>query len=47
MSFRPDIDGLRALAVVLVLAYHCGLPAINYDGAQRAASRCADQATVL
>ena len=25
-SFRPDVEGLRAIAVVSVLAYHAGLP---------------------
>ena len=25
-GFRPDIEGLRALAVTLVLVYHAGLP---------------------
>jgi peptidoglycan/LPS O-acetylase OafA/YrhL len=27
--FRPDIEGLRAVAVVLVLAFHAGVPAIT------------------
>jgi peptidoglycan/LPS O-acetylase OafA/YrhL len=27
MPFRPDIDGLRAVAVVLVVAFHCGISA--------------------
>jgi peptidoglycan/LPS O-acetylase OafA/YrhL len=26
MHYRPDIDGLRALAVLSVLGFHCGLP---------------------
>ena len=26
IPFRPDIEGLRALAVVLVIASHAGLP---------------------
>jgi peptidoglycan/LPS O-acetylase OafA/YrhL len=25
-GFRPDLEGLRALAVLLVLVYHAGLP---------------------
>ncbi len=25
-GFRPDIDGLRAVAIILVVAYHAGLP---------------------
>ena len=26
IKYRPDIDGLRAIAVTSVVAYHCGLP---------------------
>ena len=26
IKYRPDIDGLRAVAVISVVAYHCGLP---------------------
>lgn len=26
LAYRPDIDGLRALAIAAVVAYHCGLP---------------------
>ncbi|MBV9344794.1 MAG: acyltransferase [Gammaproteobacteria bacterium] len=26
IAFRPDIQGLRALAVTLVVAFHCGIP---------------------
>jgi len=26
MTRRPDIQGLRALAVLLVIAFHAGLP---------------------
>jgi peptidoglycan/LPS O-acetylase OafA/YrhL len=29
MPFRPDIDGLRALAVALVVAFHCGISAAS------------------
>src|SRR5687768_13018424 len=25
-SYRPDVDGLRAVAIVLVVLYHCGVP---------------------
>jgi hypothetical protein len=25
-SFRPDVEGLRAVAVLLVVLYHVGLP---------------------
>jgi peptidoglycan/LPS O-acetylase OafA/YrhL len=25
-AFRPDIEGLRAIAVLLVVAFHCGVP---------------------
>ena len=28
-GFRPDIEGLRAIAVVLVVAFHAGVPAIS------------------
>ena len=28
-SFRPDIEGLRALAVMLVIAFHAGVPRIT------------------
>jgi peptidoglycan/LPS O-acetylase OafA/YrhL len=29
IKYRPDIDGLRAVAIVSVVAYHCGLPWLN------------------
>jgi hypothetical protein len=25
-QYRPDVDGLRAVAIVLVVLYHCGVP---------------------
>jgi len=28
-SFRPDIEGLRGIAVLVVVAFHCGLPAFS------------------
>ncbi len=28
-SFRPDVEGLRALAVLLVVLYHAGVPALT------------------
>ncbi|MBV9698011.1 MAG: acyltransferase family protein, partial [Gammaproteobacteria bacterium] len=29
IAYRPDIQGLRAIAVSLVVAFHCGLPAVG------------------
>lgn len=29
LSFRPDIEGLRAVAVILVVVFHAGFPAVN------------------
>lgn len=29
LGFRPDIEGLRAIAVLLVVAYHVGVPGIS------------------
>jgi peptidoglycan/LPS O-acetylase OafA/YrhL len=29
LRFRPDVDGLRAIAIVLVVAYHCDLPGFS------------------
>jgi peptidoglycan/LPS O-acetylase OafA/YrhL len=29
MRFRPDIEGLRAVAVVLVVLYHAGVPGVG------------------
>jgi peptidoglycan/LPS O-acetylase OafA/YrhL len=28
-SYRPDIDGIRAIAILSVLCYHCGVPRIT------------------
>jgi len=25
-SFRPDVEGLRGIAVLLVVLFHCGVP---------------------
>ncbi len=29
ITYRPDIDGLRALAITLVVAYHVGIPGVD------------------
>ena len=29
LGFRPDVQGLRAIAVLLVVAYHAGVPGIT------------------
>jgi peptidoglycan/LPS O-acetylase OafA/YrhL len=29
LSYRPDIDGLRAIAVAIVVAFHAGLPGVG------------------
>ena len=29
IKYRPDVDGLRAIAVTSVVAYHCGLPHVQ------------------
>src|SRR4029077_13357920 len=28
-SFRPDIEGMRGIAVLLVVMFHCGIPGFN------------------
>src|SRR5260370_10887336 len=28
-QFRPDIEGLRGLAVAVVVAFHCGIPTLS------------------
>ena len=28
-KYRPDIDGLRAIAIISVIAYHAGMPGFS------------------
>src|ERR1700693_1259057 len=28
-AFRPDIEGLRGLAILVVVAFHCGIPGFS------------------
>ncbi len=28
LRYRPDIDGLRAVAIILVVLFHCGVSAV-------------------
>lgn len=28
LRYRPDIDGLRAVAIILIVLFHCGVSAV-------------------
>jgi peptidoglycan/LPS O-acetylase OafA/YrhL len=28
-AFRPDIEGLRGIAILIVVAFHCGIPGFS------------------
>ena len=31
LDYRPDIDGMRAIAVAIVVAFHAGVPLLEAD----------------
>ena len=37
-SFRPDVEGLRAVAVLLVVLYHVGIPAHRWGMSESTSS---------